>query len=370
MESGEKKRSAPDPVRLIFSIDVEEEGLFRGQFPREHSTVGNVPHLMRLVPALARFSLPVTLLCTHRVFTDKTARAALDAMRKAARVEIAAHLHHWDTPPFEDDCRPGDTGYICPGTLAPDLFRRRLESLFAAGRDYSGTPLTSFRMGRWHLHRWHWPYLAEAGVLVDSSVRPLHYLPQGPDFFNAPAAPYYVPVNGARIIESPMTCIPLYNSLPGQILALERAALSAGTGRAARAFKAGLPKWGVLNLTPIYHPLWLMKLVTRIHLARGGRFLSLTCHSSELMPGGTPHLPDQASVAALMARLEGYFAWLHGLCAVQGMVLDDLRKYDRINEIRETDRSGDWIWRPEPDGGPDSELDSKPGSGPGSEDVA
>ena len=149
MESGEKKRSAPDPVRLIFSIDVEEEGLFRGQFPREHSTVGNVPHLMRLVPALARFSLPVTLFCTHRVFTDKTARAALDAMRKAARVEIAAHLHHWDTPPFENECRLSDTGYICPGTLAPDLFRRRLESLFAAGRDYNGAPLTSFRMGRW-----------------------------------------------------------------------------------------------------------------------------------------------------------------------------------------------------------------------------
>lgn len=362
METGENNRSAPEPVRLIFTIDVEEEGLFRGSFPREHSTVSNVPHLMRLAPTLARFSLPVTLLCTHRVFNDKTARAALDAMRKAVRVEIAAHLHHWDTPPFENDCRLDDAGYICPGTLAPDLFRRRLEALFAAGRDYNGAPLTSFRMGRWHLHRWHWPHLAEAGVLVDSSVRPLHYLPQGPDFFDAPAAPYHVHVNGARIIESPRTCIPLYKSLPGQILALERAAGKAGPSRAARALKAGLPKWGVLNLTPIYHPLWLMKLVTRIHLARGGRFLSLTCHSSELMPGGTPHLPDEASVTALVARIENYFAWLHGLRAVRGMTLDDLRGYDRIGEIREG--SGDWIWRLEPDGGPDR------GSGPAGGDGA
>ena len=349
METGEQTASAPDLVRLLFTIDVEEEGLFRGHFPREHSTVGNVPHLMRLAPALARFSLPVTLLCTHRVFTDKTARAALDAMRKTVRVEIGAHLHHWDTPPFEDGCRRDDTGYICPGSLSPDLFRRRLTALFAAGREYNGAPLTSFRMGRWHLHRWHWPYLAEAGVLVDSSVRPLHYLPQGPDFFEAPAAPYHVPVDGARIIESPMTCIPLYTSLPGQILALERAAGRGGPG--VLALKAGLPRWGVLNLTPVYHPLWLMKLVTRIHLARGGRFLSMTCHSSELMAGGAPHIPNEASAAALAARIEGYFAWLHGLCAVEGMVLDDLRRYDRIGEIREADRSGDWIWRPEPDGG-------------------
>ena len=368
MVTGKNTVSAPDPVHLLFTIDVEEEGLFRGNFPREHSTVGNVRHLMRLAPALTRFSLPVTLLCTHRVFTDKAARAALDAMRKAARVEIAAHLHHWDTPPFEDNCRLGDTGYICPGTLAPDLFRRRLEALFAAGRDYNGAPLTSFRMGRWHLHRWHWPHLAEAGVLVDSSVRPLHYLSQGPDFFDAPAAPYYVPVNGARIIESPMTCIPLYKSLPGQVLALERAAGKAGPGRAARALKAGLPKWGVLNLTPVYHPLWLMKFVTRVHLARGGRFLSLTCHSSELMPGGTPHLPDEISVSALVARIENYFAWLHGLCAVEGMVLDDLRRYDRINEIREG--TGDWIWRPEPDGGRNSELGENLGNGPDREDDA
>ena len=350
METGDQTPTS-DPVRLLFTIDVEEEGLFRGHFPREHSTVNNVAHLMRLAPALARFSLPVTLLCTHRVFTDKTARAALDAMRGAVRAEIAAHLHHWDTPPFEDDCRKNDTGYICPGALAPDLFRRRLKSLFAAGREYNGAPLTSFRMGRWHLHRWHWPYLAEAGVLVDSSVRPLHYLPQGPDFFEAPAAPYYVPVNGARIIESPMTCIPLYTSLPGQILAVERAAGKSLPGRAVRAFKAGLPKWGVLNLTPVYHPLWLMKLVTRIHLARGGRFLSMTCHSSELMPGGAPHIPDEAAAAALAGRIEGYFTWLHDLRAVEGMVLDDLRQYDRISEIREADRSGDWIWRPEAAGG-------------------
>lgn len=337
-----------EPVRLLFTVDVEEEGLFRGHFPRRHSTVNNVPHLMRLVPGLARFSLPVTLLCTHRVFCDKAARAALDAVRKEVRVEIAAHLHHWDTPPFEDHCRWGDTAYICPGALAPDLFRQRLAALFAAGRDYNGAPLTSFRMGRWHLHHRHWPHLAEAGVLVDSSVRPLHYLAQGPDFFDAPAAPYHVPVNGVRIIESPMTCIPLHAALPKILSALERAAgKSRPPLRAAQRLKAGLPKWGVLNLTPVYHPLWLMKLVTRIHLARGGRFLSMTCHSSELMPGGAPHIPDEAAAAALAARIEDYCAWLHGLCAVEGMVLDDLRRYDRISDIPEADRSGDWIWRPE-----------------------
>ncbi|MDR2488521.1 MAG: glycosyl transferase family 1 [Desulfovibrio sp.] len=337
-------------VRLLFSIDVEEEGLFCGRYARTGATVNNVPHLTRLAPALARFSLPVTLLCTHRVFNDKTALDALDAMRKAVRVEIGAHLHHWDTPPFEENIRRDDTRYICPGGLSPHLFRQRLESLFTAGKAYNGAPLTSFRMGRWHLHRWHWPYLADTGALVDSSVRPLHYAARGPDFFAAPAEPYYVPVSGALLIESPMTCLPLYRALPSHFRALEQIAGKGPAAGAAQALKSAARAWGVLGLTPVYHPLWAMKRITKLHLARGGRFLSMTCHSSELMPGGAPHMPDEAAVNALIGRMEGYLSWLHGFCPVQGMTLDDLRRCDGIRHMDETDADGDWLWRPQPSG--------------------
>jgi hypothetical protein len=342
------RQAAPcGTVRLLFTIDVEEEGLFCGRYARLGATVRNVPHLMRLAPVLARFSLPVTLLCTHRVFGDAAARAALDAVRNTVRTEIGAHLHHWDTPPYEEDCRWGDAAYIRPGVLPEHLLRQRLDSLFAVGKDYSGTPLTSFRMGRWHLHRRHWPLLAEAGVLVDSSVRPLHYAADGPDFFTAPAEPYYVPVNGALLIESPMTCLPLYRALPSHAHLLEKAAGRGPAAAALRAVKASAPKWGVLGLTPVYHPLWAMRRITQKHLAAGGSFLSLTCHSSELMPGGAPHIADEAAAAALADRLSAYFSWLHERYAVRGMTLDDLRHCDGVRRIDPAQAQGDWFWREE-----------------------
>ena len=36
----------------------------------------------------------------------------------------------------------------------------------AVGREFQSAPLTSFRMGRWDLHKNLWPLLAQAGVNV------------------------------------------------------------------------------------------------------------------------------------------------------------------------------------------------------------
>ncbi len=337
------------PVYLLLTIDVEEEGLFNGRFPRQ-STVRNTAFLHRLEPLLSRFDLPVTLLCDYPVFKDAQSRRALDALRKKARVEIGAHLHHWNTPPFPDfpeGCGPeahcGGEDYVGPDTLAPDLFQRRMDSLFAAGREYAGEPLTSFRMGRWHLHRRHWPHLAESGVLVDASVRPLYCAPPCPDFFTAPAQPYSVTVNGHTIIESPCTGLPLYPGLPRHLRLLERAAPGVLLPRAVRSLQHVAPLCGLAwGLMPVYLSLGVLKWVAGRVLARGGRFLSLTWHSSELMPGGTPHLPDEAAVNALLARIEAFCAWLHRHWNVRGLVLDDLRRNPHVAPLDAPDQGGDW----------------------------
>ena len=158
-------------VELVLSIDVEEEGLFRGAYARRNPSVRNVAWLTRLSSLLEEYDLPVSLLCTHSVFADAAACRVLADMCARHRVEIGAHLHHWNTPPAGAGSL-GEQGYESPGQLSETLFVARLASLFAAGRGFLGKPLTSFRMGKWDLHRWHWPLLAEAGVLVDASVRP------------------------------------------------------------------------------------------------------------------------------------------------------------------------------------------------------
>lgn len=235
------------------------------------------------------------------------------------RVEIGAHLHHWNTPPVAAGSEDGQD-YESPGRAPASLLQARLENLFAAGRAFLGMPLTSFRMGKWDLHRWHWPLLAEAGVLVDASVRPLHYAPQGPDHFYAPADPYVVNVQGRALLEVPLSCIPL-------CACLRHVRPSAGAGGGVRMrLASSLWRWGVLALLPVYHPLWAMKAVTKRYLARGGKVLSLTWHSSEMMPGGTPHLPDVAAVERFLEKIRSYLRWLTGWAAVQGRTFDELRQ--------------------------------------------
>jgi hypothetical protein len=81
-----------------------------------------------------------------------------------------------------------------------------------------------------------------------------------------------------------------------------------------------------LALLPVYHPLWVMKAVTRRCLAQGSRVLSLTWHSSEMMPGATPHLPDAPAVERFLGKIRKYLRWLTGWTSVQGRTLDALRQ--------------------------------------------
>jgi hypothetical protein len=304
-------------VELALSIDVKEEGVFRGMYAKTRPTVRNVAELVRLLPLLGEFDLPASLLCTHSVFADAAACRTLADMCARRRVEIGAHLHHWNTPPAGT---AGGEGYESPGQVPDKLLAARLASLFAAGRAFLGKPLTSFRMGKWDLHRRHWPLLADAGVLVDASVRPLHYAPQGPDHFDAPADPYVVDVQGHAILEAPLSCIPL-------CACVRRLSPSCGAGGSVRRrLAASVRKWGVLALLPVYHPLRMMQAVTTRYLAQGGRVLSLTWHSSEMMPGAAPHMPDAAAVERFLGKIRAYLRWLTARVAVQGRTLDELRQ--------------------------------------------
>ena len=283
-------------VFLAVSLDVEEEGLFGGTYQCRGAGVRNVAELVRL-DGLCRRGIRPTLFCAHSVFADAEACHTLERMRDTCGAEIGAHLHHWNTPPLPRD----DTLSRVPSAAVPqEAMAAKLDSLFAAARQFQGAPVTSFRMGRWDLHRQHWPLLAEAGVKVDASVRPLHGRTPGgnPDHFSAPANPYWVDAGTQRIFEVPLTVTPLVPCL--------RSLLNGP----ARALQSSFHMWGALALLPVYHPLWAMKAITSLYLARGGKVLSLTWHSSEMMPGGAPHIPDEQAVARLLHKIDAYVRWL------------------------------------------------------------
>ena len=303
-------------VFLAVSLDVEEEGLFGGAYQLQGATVRNVADLERLVPLCERGVRP-TLFCAHSVLADTGACHTLARLRDAHGAEIGAHLHHWNTPPLAPEHAGGTVANKVPAGAVPnDLMADKLHGLFDTARRFQGADVTSFRMGRWDLHRQHWPLLAQVGVQVDASVRPLHGATAGgnPDHFDAPSNPYWVPVGGTKIFEAPLTVTPLLPCLRPLV------------SGPAKGLQGAFHTWGALALRPVYHPLWAMKFITDLYIRRGGSLLSLTWHSSEMMPGGAPHIPDETAVQALLAKITAYVDWLEGRWNIRHCTMRELRE--------------------------------------------
>ncbi len=301
-----------EPLYVSIVIDVEEEGLFSGRYPRQ-GTVDNVAHLPSLAPLTTECGIPLTLVCTHPVFTDAKSRQVLELMRRDYNSEIGVHLHYWCTPPYSAS---EQGAYMYPYIESKDFdreaLRAKFKAIFDAAKDFCGHDATTFRMGRWDMPREMWPILEEHGVVVDSSIRPWQYAKNWRDHFLAPTQPYKVQVGGRNIIEIPDTSVPLMPNF---------ACVQKAMYNAPALLKHSWHKTLVMLPSPVHHSLAYMKAAALVMLARGDRVLNLTWHSTEVAPGATPHLPDQASVNKVIERAKKFLHWLHGQVPVKGVSL-------------------------------------------------
>lgn len=324
---------AREKLLVLVSLDVEEEGLFSGRYPRSGLRLGNVARLRRLAPLSLDLGLPLTLFCAWSVFADREAARHVAWMRDHCGAEVGAHLHHWSTPP---QTAQGDGRPEAAANLAPDLLQARLDSLLAAGAAFQGGPLTSFRMGRWDLSAKLLPLLASSGIITDSSICPLRAVPGGPDHFFAPADPYWVKMaNGSRILEAPITQLPLFRFLPRL---WERVSGFSGLSKDLYHF------FGALSVNPFWHGQKIMRLATRLHAARGGRVINLFWHSSEMLPGASPHAPTEEAVDAMLAKIRAYLTWLVETYDVRGVAATELATgaWSRAFPERELVPGQDW----------------------------
>lgn len=318
----------PERIYVAISLDVEEEGLFGGKYACRNVPVGNLASLHKLQPFLERGVRP-TLFCAYPVFTSPLAQDYLQPI--LPYVEIGAHLHHWNTPPLTAAARKADHLSSVPAKeLSGEQFAAKLQNVLTAGKSFCGRQLRSFRMGRWDLHQTMLPILAENGIYCDASVRPLHWRvdnAQGPDHFGAPADPYWIKTPKGKLLEVPLTVLPL---LP--VIASIRP-----------QFLPALRQWGALALLAVYHPLWLLRLTTQIHIKRGGHFLSLTWHSSEMQGGATPHLATDEAVKAFLHKITMYLDWLEKNYAVTYVNMSQIHA-DLAQNLPTICGNADWNW--------------------------
>lgn len=310
----------PPALKLAVTVDVEEEGLFTGRFPPTPAGLDNVAHLDRLLFITREFGFPLTLLSTYRVAENLVARRFLLAWRDRHGAELGAHLHHWNTPPLETPHGPQP---VRLRRLPVKRVAEKLANLMDMHARAFGEGPQSFRMGRFDWNPGLLQLLPGLGFRVDSSMVPLTQVIGGPDHFLAPADPFWVSLGDSPfpdLLEAPLTLVPFFPRVARAIYRFS----ARFPGALGHLLRCWFPFVGAAGIQPVWFPSAWMRLAVHHHLKRGGGVLTLFLHSSELMPGGTPHVPSEQAVQRLLEKLKSFFTWLTNSHSVEGVTLTRL----------------------------------------------
>lgn len=311
--------SGKHTLRFVLSIDVEEEGLFSGKYDRRAKGVSNVAELERIGFVSKEFGLPLTLLTSYPVANDAGARDMLKRWRDEHGAEIGAHLHHWNTPPLEK--LPVPEPAPCE-QVPPALLRAKMETLTAKLEKEFGQAPLSFRMGRFDFGEPIRRLLPELGIRVDSSIVPMHHRDNVPYSFTSKVDPYVLdPGANTRLVEVPLTIVSAVPGVPGVAQGLGRV-LPRGGAKRLKGFARSVAAAGI---HPVWYPQSSMRWAVTRHVGSGGRVLNMFLHSSELLPGAYPNLPDEAAVQGVTRKLHSFLQWLTRKYTVKGATLGDFQ---------------------------------------------
>jgi hypothetical protein len=274
---------------VIVTIDTEADNQWAYN---EVVTTENLNYVPRFQRLCERYGLRPTYLCTFEVVESSHFESVLRPYQERGAAEIGAHLHPWTNPPFGPAARAGidkDAYPAYPSELTLKDFSAKLTVLTDRIAVRTGRAPTSYRAGRWGFTAAHVAVLVRLGYAVDCSVTPLVSWADhagrrggGPDFRAAPLVPYFLdPTDVCRAGPSTLLEVPVTIVLD-------------------RQWFRPYPEMSAEQLLEVYQVASAQKLPA----------LEMMLHSSELMPGGSPDYPTEASVEQVYAKLERVFAQL------------------------------------------------------------
>lgn len=288
-------------MKVLVGIDTEADDQWSERGRREMA-VRNADRLPGLQKLFERFGVRPSYVVTWEMATRDTSAAVLRELAATERCEIGTHLHPWSSPPF----RPEDlAGHTYPHNLPEDLLERQLGELTAVIEERIGVRPTTYRAGRNGFDGRTLPILERLGYTVDTSVDPLfnERRKRGPVFDGAPLDPYHPdPRDVRRPGRSKILEIPISSATQP---ALPKALEAAYTRLEPIRWRGGLRRLGL-------RPVWLRPSYTALpdamrfadRLAAERRpCANVIFHSSEILPGGSPYTPDEASVTRFLDDL-------------------------------------------------------------------
>jgi hypothetical protein len=309
---------------LFITVDTEGDDLWSR--PREITT-RNARHLPRFQRLCERYRFKPVYLTNHEMaLADEFVEFGRAVLARGA-AEIGMHLHAWNSPPLVD--LTGDDFRHQPYLIEYPLpvMREKIRRLTRLLEDRFQGAIVSHRAGRWGFDGRYAELLAAEGYRVDCSVTPgVSWRANpgapngsgGPDFTNFPVQPYFFePAAIARpaagpLLEVPVTVVPsaLYRfASPLYRVPLLRRWLN----RLAPALGWLSPIQPSLR-APLARHLDAMLALARALRAARPMHVQLVLHSSELMPGGSPHVRDAADLERLYDALETLFEELARWC--------------------------------------------------------
>ncbi len=311
------------PIKLVVTIDVEEEGLFSGSYSRSNIPISNVTSLNILDPLFREWDIRPTLLLTYHVAKHKRYHDLFSKLAANWNAEIGAHLHHWNTPPLKQfNYREPVPSEMIPRDILAAKLNHLIDSINGAG--FSAR---SFRMGRFNMGPTMFSLLRDFGIKVDSSICPMHKSYGGPDHISAPTDPYFpdccniLSAGDSDVLEVPVTVVPIIPAMNRYFqMTLDYKLLPENwVGLLAGHF-------GSFPVQPMWTGLNRLIYGARLHISRGGEVISLFFHSSELIPGGCPQHRTKSDVDRFLQKLDSLFLWLFKENNTESMTLSQLRK--------------------------------------------
>jgi hypothetical protein len=321
--------------RAAFLITVDTEGDNLWARPRELTT-HNAAWLPRFQALCERYGLKPTYLTAWEMAVCPVYQEFARGVLRRGKGEVGMHLHAWNSPPLVPLTGDDDAHQPYLIEYPEPQMREKIRVLTARLEDVFQVKMNSHRAGRWAFNETYARILVEHGYRVDCSVTP-HYSWRpcrgapwgdgGSNYTTFPETAYFVELDcisregGSGLLEVPLTV--MHRRWPPLVEHIR--SIARGLGPAKRVVQRIFPQLCRLYPQGKNHEAMIGALGAA--LDEGRDYVEFAIHSSQLMPGGSPHFPSEEHIAALYRFMERLFSL--GAQRSQGMTLNEY--YDRVS---------------------------------------
>jgi hypothetical protein len=320
--AGTSAALSPGPPKLLVVVDTAEEFDW-STLPPAMMGVSAMRHQDAAHRILRRHGIVPTYAVDHFIARNRDASAPLREFLADGDCEIGSQLHIRVNPPFEE-ASSRFTSY--GGNLPAYLEFEKIAALTRTIEDNLGVRPIVYRGGRWGAGAYTARILKWFGYKVDCSVLPHFDLrgDGGPDYRCMPTRPTWCDPE-RELLEIPATVG--MNGLLGrwgrEIYPLLNHAAARRLGVPAMMRRFGL--LDCTRLTPEGMSLAEMKQLARDLVERDREgVLTLSFHSTSLLPGSTRSVRTACDLDRLLARLDDFlgffFGELHGVAATPASI--------------------------------------------------